>query len=262
MAHKAKEFFSSLKKDYCQHSITFLWLLWFSPPRSSDRWAHRPCVTSDTCNITKRSSPKCSWDCGWPQEKEVLGEILGVHFETKTVPLTSCILTQHASSCTDNDLCICHLGHLMSPIRNWPRTIERHRPINQCIYRGGCSRLCKTISLCSALIHRMLLLILGDKCFLKNTRASFCPHWFLHKPLSIMNTKNKNELYAKMGAFPVFPQKDISRGNNQNTFIVSPNFTNYKNFYSSRTYLFPHFIGSSLSILGFKNKRNISPLSR
>lgn len=228
MAYKAKEFFSSLKKDYCQHSITFIWLLWFSRPHSSGRWTHRPCVTSDTCNIIKHSTLRCSWDCEWPRGGGggVLLEILGVHFETKTVPLTSCVLTQHASSCTDNDLCI----FLMSPIRNWPGTIVKHRAISQCIYRGGCSWLCRIISLYSALFHKVPFLILGDKCFLKNTQASFYPHWFLHKPISIMNTKSKGELYAKTGAFPVSSQKDISRGNDQNTFIVFPNFTNYKQF--------------------------------
>lgn len=253
MAHKAEEFLPSLKKDYCQHSITFIWLLWFSSPPSSGRWTHRLCVTSDTCDIIKHSTPRCSWDCGWPQEKVVLCEILGVHFETKTVPLTSCILTQHASSCTHNDLCI----FLMSPIRNWPRTIERHRAISQWIYRGGCSWLYKIISLYSALFHKVPFLILEDKYFLKNAQASFCPHWFLHKPISIMNIKSKDELYAKMVAFPISSQKDIQGGT---TKILLLYFQIVQ--ICSRTYLFPHFIGSSLSTLGLKNKWSTFPLSQ
>lgn len=122
--------------------------------------------------------------------------------------------------------------------------------------------LCKIISLYSALFHKVPFLILGHKYFLKNTQASFCSHWLLHKPIFIMNIKSKGELYAKMGGFPVILQKDISRGNNQNTFIVSPNFANYTHCYSSRAYFFAHLIGSSLSTLGIKNKRNIFPLSQ
>lgn len=49
MVHKAKRFFSSLKKDYYQHSITFIWLFG-SPFLIPQAWGHIDLQYNKTCN--------------------------------------------------------------------------------------------------------------------------------------------------------------------------------------------------------------------